>query len=92
MVFQITNELVVPSTIEVPLTLFIPGPQPMANLCSKPDWWGSLPPHEAIKNGLIVFNFGVICAREMGLQYTAVYDCFTICIFKLCDKNGKNLP
>ena len=64
----------------------------MANLCSKPDRWGSLPSHVAIKNGLIVFGFGVICAREMGLQYTAVYNCFTIFIFKSCDKNGKNLP
>ena len=64
----------------------------MANLCSKPDRWGSLPSHVAIKNGLIVFGFGVICAREMGLQYTAVYNCFIIFIFKSCDKNGKNLP
>ena len=64
----------------------------MANLCSKPDRWGSLPPHAAITNGLITFGLGVICATEMGLQYRTVYNCFMICILKSCDRNGKNLP
>ena len=36
----------------------------MANLCSKPDQWGSLPPHAAITNGLITFGLGVMCARD----------------------------
>ena len=74
------------------LTLFIPGPKPMANLCSKPDQWDSLPPHAAITNGLIIFGLGVMCATQMGLQYRIVYNCFMICIFNSCDKNGKNLP
>ena len=64
----------------------------MANLCSKPDQWDSLSPHAAITNGLIIFGLGVMCATEMGLQYRTVYNCFMICIFKSCDKNGKNLP
>ena len=64
----------------------------MANLCSKPDWWGSLPPHVTISNGLIIFGLCVMCATQMGLQYKTVYNCFMICIFKLCDKNGKNFP
>ena len=38
----------------------------MANLCSKPDWWGSLPPHAAITNRLIIFGLCVMCATEMG--------------------------
>ena len=74
------------------LTLFIPGPKPMANLCSKPDQWDSLPPHAAITNGLIIFGLDVMCATEMGLQSRTVYNCFMICIFNSCDKNGKNLP
>ena len=41
----------------------------MAILCSKPDQWGSLPPHAAITNRLIFFHLGVMCAREMGVQY-----------------------
>ena len=64
----------------------------MANLCSKPDQWDSLSPHAAITDGLIIFGLGVMCATEMGLQYRTVYNCFMICIFKSCDKNGKNLP
>ena len=64
----------------------------MANLCSKHDQWDSLPPHAAITNGLIIFGLGVMCATEMGLQYRTVYNCFMICIFNSCDKNGKNLP
>ena len=40
----------------------------MANLCSKPEWWGSLPPHAAIMAGLIFTCLNVMCAREMGLQ------------------------
>ena len=53
----------------------------MANLCSMPDQWGSLPSDAAITNGLIFLGFGVICARDMGLQYRAVYNCFIICTY-----------
>ena len=73
----------------VALTLFIPGLQGMANLCSKPEWWGSLPPHAAITTALIFSCLNVMCAREMGLQYRTVHNCLMICIFKSCDKNGK---
>ena len=61
----------------------------MANLCSKPERWGSLPPHAAIMIGLIFSYLNVMYAREMGLQYRTVHNCLMICIFKSCDKNSK---
>ena len=61
----------------------------MANLCSKPERWGSLPPHAAITTGLIFSCLNVMCAREMGLQYRIVHDCLMIYIVKSCDKKGK---